>query len=96
VGHGILSATGEQHALMWLGTASSVIDLHQYLQGLPQSFSFSQAGDIADNGQITGIAYNTTGQYYAVLWTPVPEPSDWLLAAVSLPMIIRSRGRNSY
>jgi hypothetical protein len=62
------------HALLWNGTANSYVDLQQYLPNSGVNFTGSQAFSIAANGEIVGNAYDAAGAYYAVKWTPVPEP----------------------
>jgi hypothetical protein len=61
------------HALVWNGTAGSVVDLNSFLGDLGVPILGSQASSISENGSITGHIYST-GAIYAVLWTPVPEP----------------------
>jgi hypothetical protein len=80
VGSGYGPATGGvEHALLWNGTAGSVVDLHSFLGDLGQSFDYSRAEGISDNGSIVGKVTNydfetDTFIDYAVLWTPVAEP----------------------
>ena len=73
------------NALLWHGTASSVVDLSSYLAPLNLSTDSSVAYGIAENGVIVGFATNLN-KMYAVMWTPVevPEPTSLLLGAVSL------------
>jgi hypothetical protein len=95
VGYGVDPATGgAQHALLWNGTAASAIDLHPYLTGLGPAFVESYAQGIADNGTIVGWA-QAGGVDYAVLWTPIPEPSAAALFACGAiaVAIIRHRKR---
>lgn len=77
VGIGDGSATrGEAHALLWHGTAASVVDLHAFL---PSGFVHSSALAIDAAGDIVGSASHLTGpsgDSHAILWRRnVPEPS---------------------
>jgi uncharacterized membrane protein len=75
VGYGFGIATGgATHALLWYGAAESVVDLHPFLANLPMALTQSVAHGIDINGMIVGYATGG-GNAYAVLWTPVPEPS---------------------
>ncbi len=70
VGSGYGPATGENydyHALLWTGTAESVVDLN------PSGFIYSYATGLFDNQQV-GAGYGpATGQkYHALLWTGTP------------------------
>jgi hypothetical protein len=98
VGHGRGPATGNlEHALLWTGTAASAIDLHPLLSGLGPTFEASRSFSIADNGAIVGEALSTQGLYYAVLWTPVPEPTSCTLVVCGFAAVyaFRSRHRHS-
>ena len=85
-------------AHVWNGTAASAIDLHQYL---PSYFTRSVASGVGEDGTIVGVAIYDTGQFfgipeydYAVMWTPVPEPSNVALlgmAVVALASRLRDR-----
>jgi len=79
VGYGL--ASGRYHALVWNGTAASAVDLHPFLTGLGPAFTSSRAKGISDDGTIVGHAHDGTREY-AVLWTPVPEPTSLVLAAI--------------
>jgi hypothetical protein len=84
VGGGAGTATGNlPHALLWSGTAESVVDLHPFLAGLPINFTESNAAAIASDGSIVGTAGDGISTY-AVLWTPVPEPSTAVCLACGL------------
>lgn len=85
MGDGSGDATnGQDHALYWNGSASSVIDLHPYLSQLGTSFIVSQAVGISDDGTILGWAYGQDYTPIPVLWIPVPEPSSALLLTCGL------------
>jgi uncharacterized membrane protein len=92
VGSGSGPGTGNNsHALLWNGTASSVVDLHLFLNDLGPKFTSSFATGISDNGLIVGTAENEDGAY-AVLWTPIPEPSTGVLigcAVISIGSALR-------
>jgi hypothetical protein len=85
VGHGF-SAGSLNHALVWNGTAASVVDLHSTLADMSIDFVSSEAYDVDANGSIVGIARDINQNSYAMLWTPVPEPSVIALTAVTLAM----------
>jgi hypothetical protein len=94
VGGGRGTATGgAQHALVWNGSAASAIDLHPYLTGLGPNFTSSNASGIADDGTIIGTAEADSGSY-AVLWTPIPEPSAGVLFACGMVAAAVSRHRS--
>jgi hypothetical protein len=77
------------HALLWNGTADSVVDLHALLPG---DFTASIAYSFDNEGNIYGIANNDSG-YFVVKWT-VPEPA--LLSSVAFfAALPRSRRRSS-
>jgi uncharacterized membrane protein len=93
VGYGKGIATdGRIHALLWRGTAESVIDLHPYLSGLPVTLVESYANGIESNGSIVGYGRDSNGDHFAILWTPVPEPSAWTLVSFGMMGVaLRSR-----
>jgi MprA protease rhombosortase-interaction domain-containing protein len=75
-----------QHAGLWFGTASSFINLEQFL---PPGYSSSTALSIDwyDNKLwIGGYGVNNAGYAEAFLWTGIPAPSTaaLLLAAGAL------------
>jgi len=78
VGFGWNAATGAietGHALVWAGNAESAIDLHPFLTGLGPTFIYSYAEAISDSGVVVGYATDAANRDYAVVWTPVPEPT---------------------
>lgn len=77
------------HALLWNGSAESLVDLHQFLDTskFPVRISSSSATSINSDGVVVGVAGDEASLRYAVMWTPVPEPSAILLALSSLPLI---------
>jgi hypothetical protein len=81
---------GEIHALLWNGTAESVVDLHQSLSNLGLRFHGSEAWGVADNGTIVGTAY-TDQSSYAVMWTPILEPSTFSLLTIATAILGRCR-----
>jgi hypothetical protein len=58
-------------ALVWQGTAASVIDLHQFLPtGFRQNHSIAE--DVDENGIIVGTySEDGTGRTRAVVWVPM-------------------------
>lgn len=81
VGYGSGPASGNNtHALLWSGTANSVVNLHSFLSS---DFSFSVAEGIDANGNVVGFArYIPTGQDHAILWTAVPGPEHAIYKSV--------------
>lgn len=90
VGHGFDSAaTNNPSALVWSGTADSVIDLGEML---PSNLLFSEAITIDDPGNIFGIARDASGNNYAVAWI-VPEPSSLSLLMLGISGLRNRRRR---
>jgi hypothetical protein len=63
------------HALLWSGSASSVVDLDQFV---PSAYTESYAHAIDASGVIVGQA-RLNGYLHPVLWVPVPEPMTGIL-----------------
>ena len=88
-----------EHALLWTGTAESVVDLHDFLEGNEIEFINSFARGVDENGSIVGTATARVGDSgflpYAVLWTPVPEPTTSAFAVYGVwgAMALRRRKR---
>jgi hypothetical protein len=84
VGNGAGPATGGQfHALLWTGSAASVVDLHTFL---PPGFTGSEAVGIDADGNIVGAAFGPAG-IHAFLWQPVaaiPEPGTLTLFGLGI------------
>ena len=77
------SSTDDDQALIWSGSADSVFDLHSVLPA-GGIWNFSNADGIDTYGNVFGIANGTfdgTTGYFAVEWSPVPEPSSLILVA---------------
>ena len=86
-GYGVTN--GLYHALLWSGTAASVVDLQSFLS---TNYFDSVAYGIDANGNIVGSAYNlSTGQDDAILWVVVPEPSTFALAGLGAVALLGSR-----
>ena len=78
VGYGVTN--GVRRALLWSGTAASAVDLQNFLSS---DYTSSQAQGIDANGNIVGSALNSsTGQWDAILWVAIPEPSTFALAGL--------------
>ncbi|MGA2582381.1 MAG: PEP-CTERM sorting domain-containing protein [Tepidisphaeraceae bacterium] len=86
VGDGYGSATGDQdNALAWTGSSDSFINL-QTLLPAGITWEQSKAYTVDSSGNVYGIAIGMAGgvyNYYAVEWSPVPEP-----ASASLLLIV--------
>jgi hypothetical protein len=100
VGYGSGPITNDtSHALYWNGTPQSVIDLHDFLSNMPINFVRSFALGINENGTIAGYAQDSAFRDYAIIWTPIPEPTSLILAALGVtcaaayPRCRVSRGR---
>ena len=65
------NAVSPAHALLWSGTAASVVDLHSSLADLPVVLTSSQAYAIDEDGTIVGLG-RFSSHTYAIMWTPVP------------------------
>jgi hypothetical protein len=74
IGIGLLGEPGEfvSHALLWQGTAESVVDLHAYLEG---DFTESLPLVVYPDGSVMGSATEQVGEFelrsHTVLWTPL-------------------------
>jgi hypothetical protein len=83
----------DDQALIWSGTANSAIDLQPTLPS-SGTWNFSDAYSIDSAGNVFGAANGTmdgfTG-YFAVEWSPVPEPSSTLLLAVTASALLNRR-----
>ena len=93
VGYARSTALGNYHAFLWNGTAGSAVDLHPLLTGLGPTFAQSQAIAIDQHGNIVGGANDESGRLYAVLWTPIPEPSTTALFCCGLLIVTNFRRR---
>ncbi|HEY1684008.1 MAG TPA: hypothetical protein VGG19_04545 [Tepidisphaeraceae bacterium] len=60
---------GPNHAMLWAGSAASAVDLNNFL---PEGYA-SIAYGVDANGDVVGVASNSSG-YYAVEWI-APEPA---------------------
>jgi hypothetical protein len=73
----------DSDALVWSGSAQSMVDLESLL---PTGFYESQAQSIDSQGDVFGWATQSgpdSSSYYAVEWTPVPEPTTLALLGVA-------------
>jgi hypothetical protein len=71
------TTTELRHALLWSGSATSVLDLNSLL---PFASDYSVAYSIDAQGNVFGIAANGAGNF-AIEWSPVPEPATMALFA---------------
>jgi hypothetical protein len=77
--------TDISHAYLWRGTAASAVDLHPYVvAALGPQFVFSNAFHVTERGEVYGLATNTDQYFYAVKWSPVPEPGSQLTIPLTL------------
>src|SRR5664280_2450600 len=63
VGYGTLTSGGNNHALLWSGTAASAVDLH------PSGFSSSLAEGISGSQQVGYGTLTSGGADGALLWS---------------------------
>jgi hypothetical protein len=96
VGYGNVGSSDDAIALLWSGTAASAVNLQSLLPA-SGTWEFSNAYSIDANGNIFGTAYGTydssTG-YFAVEWSPVPDPASFSVLALGLPTLLLRRRRN--
>lgn len=97
VGSGSFSSAGNyENALLWTGTAASAVNL-QLLLPSPTQWQDSYADSIDANGNIFGLAFGTYEGYYAVEWSPVPEPGSFAILAVgTFGLLCRRRGSGRF
>lgn len=93
VGIGFLSSNGGEVGLLWDGTAASAIDLSSFL---PASDNLGGAVPLGIDaaGDVFGWAADTSANYFAIEWTPVPEPN--LSGAMALAAITFIGGRRTF
>ncbi len=94
VGLAVVDATGDGHAFLWTESGSTVTgtDLQASLDS--SIFVSSQALGIADNGDIVGLAMDTSGNSHAILWTvSTPEPASLGVVGAGGILLIRRRIR---
>src|SRR5205085_1729055 len=75
---------GDEHALLWSGTASSVIDLQSYVpESYPGTYAYpaSYATDIDSLGNIVGYVIDANGYPHAAMWL-VPEPASMAMMII--------------
>lgn len=83
--------SGIGHALLWNSSADDYIDLHSFLADLPVTIARSFATAISADGRIVGYGFTTNGNAMAVLWTPVPEPTNWILICLGVGSFLSAR-----
>jgi hypothetical protein len=76
------------NAMVWSGTAASAVNLETFL---PSNFGASTAYSVDSQGDIFGIAGDTSGNYDAVEWIPtsVPEPTSFALLFIPAIAVVR-------
>ena len=92
---GQLFPTGNYQALLWSGTAASYVNL-QTLLPVTDTWVSSEAHSIDPSGDAFGYAVDSSGNYFAVEWSPVPEPVSGALVSVlgACALMRRRRGEN--
>jgi hypothetical protein len=97
VGWGYGTSTGglgNKHALLWSGTAASVVDLHAFLPA-GHNWYDSRAIVIDSAGNVFGTAAyfdpNGASGIFAVKWSFVPEPGLGLIAPLVNCVLLRRR-----
>lgn len=83
--------TVDDHAFVWTGTATSAVDLQQFL---PSTYTLSSASTIDATGDVFGTAQDAAGNWYVVEWSSVPEPSTGGLMLLVLGLLLWRRGRS--
>jgi hypothetical protein len=89
-GYGVFG-TSAVVALLWNGSANSVLDLGDLL---PDGFNTSYATGIDAQGNVFGTARDAIGTYHAIEWVAAPEPTALapiLIAGYSLLRRTRRR-----
>jgi hypothetical protein len=93
VGDGIETGNNYQ-ALLWTGTADSAVNL-QALLPLTGTWTASSAAALDSFGDIYGIAqgtFNDVTGFFAVEWSPVPEPTTGsMLLIICAGTLLRRR-----
>jgi hypothetical protein len=77
-------------AVVWTGTAESMVDLHALL---PKVFVESHAFGIDDNGVIAGWGVQPGVGNVPLIWTPVPEPAGLATAGLGFALLFSRRRR---
>ncbi len=95
VGYGSVPGQISDRALLWAGTAGSVINLQTLFPSV-DSLTASVADDIDSSGNIYGFANNNVGGFFAVEWSPVPEPATESLLIVAVVGILMRRRQSSW
>jgi hypothetical protein len=90
---GFVQVGSFDNAYLWTGTAGSATDLQLLLPGNVES---SRALSIDAAGNIFGLAGDTSGHVHAVEWSPVPEPSTFVLFIAGLGMLGLIRARRTH
>lgn len=74
--------SGEERAVVWSGTAQSMLNLHQFL---PSNIAYSLATGIDEDGNIVGWGHINGGVgQVPIVWAPVPEPATFLAIGIGL------------
>jgi hypothetical protein len=76
---------------LWHGTASSVVDLHEYVIDLDPSFQGSRAFDIEPDGTVIGYVIDSSGGTYAAKWSVIPEPRSLVLVSCIVIFLVPYR-----
>jgi hypothetical protein len=75
---------GDGRALLWHGSAASVVDLHAFLTDLPVTIVRSFAQGVDEHGDVVGVGFDNDGYARAILWNLIPEPSTSTICLILL------------
>jgi hypothetical protein len=91
IGVGFVTSSSESQAFLWNGTADSAINLQSVLP-TNDTWTTSYPFGIDGSGNVFGFAEDSSDDYFAIEWSPVPEPaSAAIMAAIGIGLLGRRR-----